>query len=278
MSTKAICLQSSKNYFFQAKHAIESAKKHNPDYKIVLLSDGIESDLVDIHVSIEDLEINRHEINPTTNNFTWLVSGRPAIVRYVLQELNFDSCIFIDGDTYTFNSYEKIQDTLNNGASIVVTPHILQPIPNDGHAPPINDFCLMGNYNSGVFASSKKGIKFVTWWEQQTKLYPYMYKQNGIAAEQGWLRFAGDFDDDTKIFRNVGYNVAYWNIAQRNLNKKNNIYFCGDEKLTIMHFSGLKKETPPENLSVYQNRYKLKKDSVIYDLFSDYKKLVWGLT
>ena len=113
MSKKAICIQSSKDYFYQAKHAIISALKHNPDYEIVLVSDGIESDLVNYSVSLEELEIDKNKINPSTNNYLWLVTARPSIVRYTLEKLNFDSCIFIDGDTYTYNSYEKLQKLLD---------------------------------------------------------------------------------------------------------------------------------------------------------------------
>ena len=100
---KAICLQSSKEYFLQTKYAIESAKRHNPDYKVVLLSDGVESDLVDHSVDIESLDIDRSMINYTTGHPLWLVTGRPSIIRYTLENLDYDSCIFIDGDTYTYN-------------------------------------------------------------------------------------------------------------------------------------------------------------------------------
>lgn len=275
MSKKAICIQSSLKYFEQSKHAILSAKKYNPDHKIVLLTDDVQTNLVDFTIHPEDLSLNRSEPN-NTGGFIWLVAGRPAIIRYTLQNLNFDSCIFIDGDTYTYNSYEELQNLLDDEASLVVTPHILEPLPNDNLFPSINDICLMGNYNSGVFGASKKAIEFINWWENQTKKYPLMQKSIGIAAEQGWLRFAADFNKNTKIFTNKGYNVAYWNIAQRNINLKNNIFYADNDKLTIMHFSGLTKETKPENMSHYQNRYKLKEEGVIYKIFQDYKKLVWS--
>jgi hypothetical protein len=206
----------------------------------------------------------------------WLVTARPAIVRYALEILDFNICIFLDGDTYTYNSFASLEEILAKGASIVVTPHILSPLPNDNKAPSITDISLMGNYNSGVFASSKKGLKFVKWWESQTKLYPIILKHQGIAAEQGWLRFAGDFDENCVIFRDKGYNAAYWNIAQRNLKLSGDVYYTDNDRLTIMHFSGLRKETAVENMSIYQNRYKLQKDGILYKLYDDYKKLIWG--
>ena len=169
-----------------------------------------------------------------------------------------------------------MQEELDNGSSIVVTPHLLNPLPNDGKSPPINDICLMGNYNSGVLGASKKGLSFIKWWENQTKLFPHIKKEIGIAAEQGWLRFAADFNNDTKIFRNKGYNIAYWNIAERNINIKDECLYADTDELCIMHFSGLTQQTKPENMSKYQNRYLLKQDGILYKIFNDYKKLVWG--
>ena len=276
MYKKAICLVSSKDYFFQTKHAILSAKKHNPDYDIVLLSDGIETDIAEHNISLDVVNLNQEQINLTTGKPVWLVTGRPAIVKYALSELNYDYCIFIDGDTYTYNSFSKIEQLINNNYSLVVTPHNLIPLPNDNRFPSINDICLMGNYNSGFFVASKKSMDFINWWEMQTRKFPIMDKQNGIAAEQGWLRFAADFCEGTKILRDPSYNVAYWNVAQRDFNIKNNEYYVGDTRLTIMHFSGFQERTPPELMSRYQNRYKLEKTSPIYKIFQEYKNIIWN--
>ena len=198
---KAICIVSSKEYFNQTKHSIISAKKHNPDYEIILVSDGVESDLVNYNISIEDLEIDRNTLNFTTNNFAWLVTARPAIIRYTLFNLNFDFCIFIDGDTYTYNSYLGLENLLIDGHSIVVTPHLLSPLPEDNKFPNMGSISLSGNYNSGVIGVSKKGLEFVNWWETQTKNIYITDLNRGYIAEQGWLRFAADFDDNTKIVK-----------------------------------------------------------------------------
>lgn len=266
MSNKALCFVSDTNYFPQTKHAIESAKKHNPEYKIVLLSNGVKSDLVDINVTPSELGLD-----PSW----WIITGRTKIVKHTLQNLGFDSCILIDGDTYTYNSYTEIQKQLDN-ASVLVIPHLLKPLPNDNLHPQIRMISLMGNYNSGIFAVSKSGMNFLNWWDTQTSIFPQISPQEGVAAEQGWLRFALDFDENAKVFRNPSYNVAYWNIKQRTLEKKNDSWYIDGEKLTIMHFSGLKKETPVSQMSVHQNRYILSQKEPAYEIFDAYKKLVWG--
>ena len=264
---KALCFIFDSNYISQGKYAIESAKLHNPDYTTILLTDSpVDCGLVDIQLSPRDILL------PMEN---WLTVGRVAIIAYTLDFLNFDTAIFIDGDTYTYNDYSDLQQQAENH-SIVVIPHITTPLPNDDKFPQNRIISLSGNYNTGVWAASKSGLEFIKWWTLQTALYPVTRPDAGLVNEQGWLRFAGDFDDNTKIFRHPGYNVAYWNIKQRTLQKKDDVYYIDDKKLSIMHFSGFKKELSPAQMSVFQNRYLLDKNDLAYEIYNNYHKLIWS--
>lgn len=266
MNNKAVCLIFDKNYISQGKHAIISCRIHNPDYTIVLLTDDINcTNLVDIILTPKDLGLSE-------NN--WLTVGRVAIVEYVLEKLNFKSVVFIDGDIYTYNNYNDLQENLEH-SSILVIPHITKPLPNDNYLPAHNTLALAGNYNTGMWAASQEGLDFIKWWKLQTSLYPIMSPGNGFFNEQGWLRFAADFDSNTKIFRHPGYNVAYWNIKQRKLEIKDNIWYIDNKKLTTIHFSGLNKETNPSQMSFYQNRYLLDENDLAYSLYSSYYNLIW---
>lgn len=263
----AICFIFDNNYLSQGIHAILTAKKYNPNHSIILLTDkptGLDT---------IDIEILPTSINLNLDN--WLIVGRVAIVEYALSKLNFETAIFIDGDTYSYNDYGELQEEINNH-SIVVIPHITKPLPNDDRFPQNRIISLSGNYNTGVWAASKNGLDFIEWWRKNTALFPITNVGAGLVNEQGWLRFAGDFDDNTKIFRHPGFNVAYWNIKQRILQKKDNIYYIDNKKLSVMHFSGLKKEISPEQMSVFQNRYLLDKNDLVYEIYSNYYKLIWS--
>ena len=83
-------------------------------------------------------------------------------------------------------------------------------------------------------------------------------------------------DDNTKIFRHPGYNVAYWNVKQRDVYIENDILKIDNQNLCIIHYSGFKINVPPEYMSVFQNRYVLEKNDIVYSLFRDYYDLIWG--
>lgn len=265
MLKKAICFIFDKNYIPQGKHAILSAKKHNPDHTILLLTDYKESQIADVQFSPSDIGL------PEEN---WLLVGRVAVVEFCLKAMKYDTAIFVDGDTYTYSPYTDLQN-VTESHDIVVIPHITQPLPEDSFFPQNRTISFAGNYNTGVWSASIKGLDFLEWWRNQTSLYPITQPEVGIIAEQGWLRFANDFCNNAKVFRHPGYNVAYWNIKQRLLEIKNNQYYINNERLSVIHFSGLKKELNPSQMSVFQNRYYLEKTDLAFSLFNDYHRLIW---
>ena len=264
---QAICFIFDKNYLEQGKHAIISAKIYNPNHTTILLID--DPDCTDIG----DIRLSPQDINLSMDN--WLIVGRVAIVEFVLDQLGFDTAIFVDGDTLTYNAYTDIQSEVDQH-SMVVIPHITKPLPNDDKFPQNRIISLSGNYNTGVWAASKSGLDFIRWWKDQTTQYPVTRTDLGLVNEQGWLRFAGDFDDNTKIFRHPGYNVAYWNIKQRQLSVQDNKILIDNKPLVIMHFSGLKKEINISQMSIFQNRFWLASDDLAYKLYNHYYQLVFN--
>lgn len=266
MLKKALCFTFDKNYVSQGRHAIKSAKKYNPDYAIILLTDYKESKIADIQVSPYDIGL------PEEN---WLLVGRVAVVEFCLKNMQYDIAIFVDGDTYTYSDYADLQEA-TEGHDIVIIPHIIKPLPEDSFFPQNRTISFAGNYNTGVWSASTKGLDFLEWWKNQTALYPITKPEIGLIAEQGWLRFANDFCNNAKVFRHPGYNVAYWNIKQRSLSYKDETWYIDNEKLAVMHFSGLKRDMDPSQMSVFQNRYSLEKNDLAYKLFESYHSLVWN--
>lgn len=266
MRKQALCFVFDKNYVQQGRHAILSAKLHNPEHTTVLLTDYHEEKLADIQVSPQDIGISYEN---------WLLVGRIAVVEFAIDSLQNNTAIFIDADTYSYNAFRDLQlETENN--SLVIIPHITEPLPEDNFFPQNRTISFAGNYNTGVWSSSETGLPFVRWWKNQTARYPITRPEIGLIAEQGWLRFAPDFIDNVKIFRHPGYNVAYWNIKQRLLEKREKIYHINNQKLCIIHFSGFNKDMSPAHMSKFQNRFVLESGDIAYELYKSYYDLIWN--
>lgn len=168
----------------------------------------------------------------------------------LLLESGYTKVISLDNDMELFAPMDDIfWELLYNDA--IVTPHILKPLPNDGKHPSMEDIVFSGNYNSAFFACNQHAKPFIDWWFEITTLKPNLSPKEGHFAEQGWLRFIGDFLEDVVILKDTRYNVAYWNYKQRDLQKRDDTWYTTDGPMVLYHYSGL---VNAEKISQHQDR------------------------
>jgi hypothetical protein len=265
---KCLCFISSAGYLPQATLAIESAKRHNPGWPVVLLTDAGETKggLVDVVVRPADLEL------PPELSI-WGVVGRPRLMCLAVSGLKFNFAVFLDGDTFTYGDFWKMSKQAEDGASMLVIPHVLSPLPDDGKRPSMADLCFAGNYNSGVVAATPRAIDFLRWWDAQTAAHPRCEPHRHVFSEQGWLRFAPDFDHDAKIYRDPGYNVAYWNVCDRKVLCEDGRWTVDGELLKVFHFSGFD-PSDSAGMSRHQDRHRLAEGDSRLEIFREYAALL----
>ncbi len=249
----------------RAQLAVESARAHNPDYDIHLVTDG----------KYAAPGCYNHD-GPKLYGTNWIPPCQPGAMLMLLEQ-GYDSVLFVDSDTYTYGPYVEAQKCLDSGASILVTPHITSPLPlNEDLEPSIGQIARVGNYNGGFVGATRKGIPFLRFWYEATQKFSYMDAKNYIGGEQTGLRFALDFDDYARVFKHPGYNWAYWNATQRPLSMaQSGEYLASNFPLRMVHFSGF--DGNIAKMSKYQNRDRLTPDSIEYQLFANYQsELVAG--
>ncbi|MEI8031657.1 MAG: hypothetical protein WCH35_17930 [Comamonadaceae bacterium] len=117
----------------------------------------------------------------------------------------------------------------------------------------------------------KSSEKFLDWW--MTKLYRDCVVDipRGLFVDQKWIDLVPGFFSDSIIIRDPSYNVAYWNLHEREFSGGMNNWKVDGTPLAFFHFSGY---TPisPHILSKHQNRHKLSnlpELKSLTDLYSD---------
>ena len=161
----------------------------------------------------------------------------------------YDRILYFDPDIYVFNPLQPVFEQLNE-ASIVVTPHILNPqTPFKGN---YNDylFLLNGTFNLGFLGLKKSTATttFLDWWHNRLADYCFFDNDQGTATDQKWINLlpAVFSEEQYSISRHRGMNVAPWNFHERKVHVENDIYYAcdrdkeGNEKtpLIFVHFSG----------------------------------------
>eukprot|EP00978_Attheya_sp_CCMP212_P006830 scaffold15932_cov95-Attheya_sp.AAC.4 len=212
---------------------------------------------------------------------------KPFAFQYTFQEIGADSAIFLDNDIWVVSSLEEIQDELSR-RSVVVTPHISSPIPEDGMKPKDKDMLQAGVFNFGfvAFSNTPTAGTFLTWWGERLTLYGYVNVKRGMFYDQNWGMFIPAFfdHDDYVVIRDPRYNIAYWNLhyTGAGLHMKGGLPHIEDavtgkaKKAVFVHFSGMSllENYEMKSISHHQTRYTLRDYPRMKDVLLSYMELV----
>ena len=267
------------NYLAHAAVLAESFKKYNPTLDFYIVVADEKSDEVDYHKLHADNVVFINEIIPAIDldalsqkfNLTeFCTAVKPDILLY-LKKLGYSYGVYLDPDIEVFDTFEYIFDLLKNHA-IILTPHICSPIEIDSIP---NDYNLLkgGVYNLGfVGLNLDKTENFIKWWKERVFKYGYQIEQKGMFYDQIWMSYAPAFEASTYILRNLGYNVANWNLHERALLYSDDAYYVNDinNRLVFFHFSHFKIDNLPR-LATYNNSCTIDNREDIKPLYLSYK-------
>ena len=271
----------SNNYLHFARTMLQSARQHHPASSLYCV-------IVDRDLHHAVAFSNEFEAIPLSN--LDLPLGDEFLFQYTVVELNtavkpwamahlldrgHDKIVYIDPDVYFYRPMEEVETLLSTEADIVLTPHLLAPVADD-KTPSELDIRRAGAYNFG-FCAIRESVNtraFVKWWQSKLLHHCVSELDKGLFVDQSWGDLIPGMFSRVFILRHPGYNIAYWNIAQRPiLDGDNGDKLVNGAPLTFIHFSGFDPHDP-ELLSKYQNRFSLSELGKAQTLFHDYAKLL----
>lgn len=263
-SKKAIFTVVSNNYLHFARTLLQSAKLAHPDCSVYCVI--VDTDLTEASkfsssfntISLGDLAL------PGGKSFLFQytvlelnTAVKPWAIEYLLDK-GYENVIYIDPDIYVYRPLNEVVDLLRQGSDIVVTPHLLAPI-TDEKTPSELDIRRSGTYNFGFCAVRKaqNTYDFLHWWQSKLTRDCVVDLEKGIFVDQSWIDLVPGLFDKVSVLRHPGYNVAYWNIAQRKVERLNKSdWIVNGQPLVFFHYSGFN-PVKPEPFSKHQNRYTL---------------------
>lgn len=266
----------SNNYLHYANTLFESLREHCPDAKLTLgLCDKRSPDIdygdIDI-IELDALPIKHLDRFIYQYNILELNTAIKPYVIEILMERGFDNVIYFDPDIKIYSSLDPMLSLLNVH-NVLLTPHLTAPL-EDEKLPSEQSILQAGSYNLGYIGLSvtPESKRLVKWW--QGKLYKdcVVDLPNGLFVDQKWMDMAPSLFDGVHICKDAGWNVAYWNLAHRNIEKKSESqFYVNDSPLMFFHYSGYSIEA--KTLSKHQNRYlKTSKGAELVELCDIYNK------
>ena len=185
--------------------------------------------------------------------------------------------LYIDPDIYLYRPLDDVMAHLASGASIVLTPHMLAPY-DDDRSPTEASIRMAGTYNLGFCAIAERleTRAFLRWWQGKLARDCVVDMANGVFVDQSWIDLVPGMFDNVRILRHPGYNVAYWNLAQRSVTQAQDGWLVNGEPLMFFHYSGIDPQNP-QNVSKHQDRHDLDSvGAVVRGLILDYCQRVVG--
>lgn len=253
----------SKNYLAQARALMASLSAHAPDVRrFVVLVDRIDGRF---RPEQEDFELVLSEELAIPHSrwfhFKYTImelntAVKPYAAQHIMEKYGIDRLLYFDPDILLYNDPSRLYDALGS-ASILLTPHLTQPLEDD-RRPSDLDILRSGTYNLGFIgmARGERSSRFLKWWQQ--KLYDHCVVDlpSGLFVDQRWVDLAPALFEGVRIERDAGCNVAYWNLAHREVRRTGAGYEVNGRPLIFFHFSGFDPDKP-HGFSKHQNRFTL---------------------
>jgi hypothetical protein len=197
---------------------------------------------------------------------------KPTFMKYLLAKFELEALIYLDPDIYVYSPLIPIMGMLP-AFNVVLTPHLTSPLPDDGRSPCERDLLYNGTYNLGFIAvtSSHESIRMLDWWESRCLHEAFSEGRSGLFVDQKWINLVPGIFEGVAICRDLGCNVAYWNLNERILSGSGDDYLVsGTAPLRFFHFSGTDLDDPTM-LSKNTDRFSLENRPDLVSLFSEYK-------
>lgn len=272
-----ICTIVARNYLAAARVLARSFSAHNPGGTCwTLVIDDVAGE-VDANgepftlVRPGELNISRwHEMVAGYSVLELSTAVKPWLLRHLLHDHGVERLTYLDPDIQVFASLQEVDDLLAQH-SVIVNPHLTDPMPRDGKRPAETDILISGSFNLG-FAGFARGAEvdaLVDWWAERLATDCLVAPERGFFVDQRWMDLAPGLIPSLLVLRDPGYNVAYWNLSGRDVTRDDSGYRVNGVPLRFFHFSGYDPDLPDE-LSKHQNRIALRDRPVVRELCDGY--------
>lgn len=243
------CTIVARNYLAQARVLVRSFKRVHPTSRFVVLvvddreheeRSGAEFDVMNLdEIGLDAGDAGRM---PMIYNVTELSTAvKPWLLRSLLKS-SAEPVIYFDPDIEIFAPIDHLAK-LAAEHSIVLTPHVTDPIPRDKLSLSESDILGAGIYNLGFIAIGPGSESFLDWWAVRLRRECVVDPKQMRFTDQRWVDFVPGLYRHV-IVRDPTLNVAYWNLHGRDLRWNAGRYEVNGAPLHFFHFSGYDPDKP----------------------------------
>ncbi len=198
---------------------------------------------------------------------------KPCLLNYLFRQFSIDKLLYLDPDILIFESLDSLRESLQE-ANLLLTPHLLSPLPKDGRGQNEHEILQAGSYNLGFLGirNSLESRRFLRWWSEKLYHQCIVSFENNLFVDQRWMDMVPGLFEGVQVVRDPGYNIAYWNLHERSISLNGGVQVNG-RPLRFFHFSGFNPDKP-SSISKYQDRYGMADIGAARQLYDLYRTLL----
>jgi len=278
---RAIFTIASANYIAYAATLMQSVREFHPDVSHFIILADTPREFPGLDLAAELLPCKEISIPLLANMALWYTTLefntaiKPFAFLHLFEEREFTEVCYLDPDILLFAPLTRVWDALEQNEA-VLTPHITEPLPEDGCSPYDHTLLKSGVYNLGfaAFRRTDGTAEFLKWWAERCTAHCRVDTEANLFTDQRWMDFAPAFIEKLHILRHPGYNVAYWNLPHRSFTKdESGRILVNGQDLVFYHFSGLVIDNA-NLLSRHENRYLNRELGLVGEICAQYRNLV----
>ena len=273
-----ICTIIARNYLAHARVLAESFKEIHPEGTCSVLVIDDPTGFIDPAeeafelLTIDQIGLPDSERMAASYDVMELSTAvKPWLLRHLLDRPGVDSVAYLDPDIQIFAPLDEIFERAERH-NVVLTPHFTVPLPRDNRKPAEEDILVSGSYNLGFIAlhAGETADSLLDWWSERLENHCLNEPKEGRFVDQRWIDLAPGLWPGIDVLRETAFNIAYWNIAARNLEDDGSGGYLVDGKpLRFFHFSGFDPRHPTV-LSKHQNRIEVSANPALARICREY--------
>lgn len=254
-----------------ARALAESLREHEPEAQMsVLIVDEIEG-FIDpaaepfAVLRPADVGIDGFAAMSVRYNVAELCTAlKPWAMRHVLAA--GDQAVHLDTDIRVYAPFTGLAELLERHP-LVLTPHLLRAIPDDGLLPSELSILLAGAYNTGIIAArpGAEADALLGWWCDRLRTGSRLDAARGLVFEQRWADLIPGLLKSIGIWRDPGVNFGYWRAATSRVKRDGERVLVDGQPLRSLHFTGFD-PAQRERLSRYDTRVSLAHEPALREL------------
>jgi glycosyltransferase involved in cell wall biosynthesis len=215
------CTIVARNYLAYAEVLMAGVTRHHPEAdRTVVVVDAVPGEELRTDLAtllLDDLPLDPGELDRLRSIYdvTELCTAvKPSALTHLL-DAGAEVACYLDPDIVVHAPLVGLEERAR-AHDVVLTPHVLAPMPDDGLGITERTILLSGVFNLGFVAVGSRSRPFLGFWDERLRRHCLVDHGAGLFTDQRWIDLAPALFD-VAVVRDPGWNVAYWNLHERPL-------------------------------------------------------------